>query len=56
MAYLRKRFSEGSTWAGLFSMLPQIAALATIGATPAAVAGIAIGIIAVLVPESVNGR
>lgn len=56
MAYLKLRFREGSTWAGLFSLIPHIMGMVGTGFTPAGVAGLVVGVVAVIVPESANGR
>lgn len=53
MDWLRNRLREGSTIAGLLGMIPQVVTIIMSGATPAAVAGLVIGVTAVLVPESV---
>ena len=54
MNWLKNRLKEGSTIAGLCAMIPQVVSVIMSGATPAAVAGLLIGVIAVVVPESVS--
>ena len=53
MNWLKARLSEGSTIAGLCGLIPQLIGVIVSGPTPAAVAGLIVGAIAVLVPESV---
>ena len=52
MNWLKARLREGSTIAGLCGLIPQLIGVIVSGPTPATVAGLIVGIIAVVVPES----
>lgn len=54
MAWILKRLSEPSTYAGLASLIPSVFALVTAGVTPAGIGGVVAGVAAVLMQEKGN--
>jgi hypothetical protein len=52
MNYLKKRFAEGSTWAGLFGLIPAVITAAQNGISEASVGSLLVAVICVLYPEA----
>lgn len=52
MNYLKKRFAEGSTWAGLFGLIPAVITAAQSGISEASVGSLLVALICVIYPEA----
>lgn len=51
MSWLKSRFTEPSTWAGLAGLIPMVATAAAGGLTPDTIGGIVAGVAAVFMKE-----
>ena len=52
MNYLKKRFAEGSTWAGLVGLIPALITAAQAGISEASVGSLLVALICVIYPEA----